>query len=365
MSCKRAGNHNYQFQQSYTWFILMADVSGPLEPNDSGEVCMYLLKQGGRRNWDKGVQRAPLTRPLRHEGLLSALDALAHLEDGEGSEIIVGCQRHNFWQPLNFKQMNTQPRNLWTVKKTTVEQTINTLRPAPVFLACVQQCRTLAANNTASCAPFWPRKFKKQANKQKMTEHYIINFSLAMRRVSSSSNLMSDLSRRTRPRWWTTMRANQIHSWLQLQRKYESTRSRLNKPRIWNRPLRSATLAFLLEPEENGTQPIKHCWLHWSLGKQTRLGCQVLVDKSHSPLSTSWISSQAQDRQVAKAPSWPKTSSWASHISWCHQETWSGLDRTPKRGSALRSWARVISEGGFVSIVFCCSWEMSSCKWIT
>lgn len=73
-----------------------------------------------------------------------------------------------------------------------------------------------------------------------------------------------------------------------------------------------------------------------SHGKQTSLGCQVLVGKSHSSLSTSWISSQAQDRQVARAPSWSKTSSWASHVSWCHQETWPGLDRTPKRGSAWR-----------------------------
>lgn len=169
--------------------------------------------------------------------------------------------------------------------------------------------RVFASNNTASCVLFRLRKFKKQASKQqKKIGHCIPTFNLAMRRVSYL-NTMSDLSGRTRPRWWTTMQANQIHSWLQLQRRYESTRSWLNKSRTWHRPVRSAMLAFLLEPEENGTQPIKPCYLHQSLGKQTTRGCQALVDKSHSSLSTSWISSQAQDRQVAKALLWPKSSS--------------------------------------------------------
>lgn len=60
--------------------------------------------------------------------------------------------------------MNTQTRNFLAVKKTTVELTINTVRPALASLACVQQCRVFPSNNTASCVPFWLRKFKKQAN---------------------------------------------------------------------------------------------------------------------------------------------------------------------------------------------------------
>lgn len=205
--------------------------------------------------------------------------------------------------------MNTQLRNFWAGKRTSVEWTTNIVRPAPAFSACVQHPGYLHLITQAVVYCFSWGSFKsKQANKKNPTGHCITTFNLAMRRVRYS-NTMSDLSGRTRPRWWTTMQANQIHSWLQLQRRYESTRSWLNKSRTWNRPVRSAMLAFLLEPEENGTQPTKPCYLHWSLGKQTRRGCQALVDKSHSSLSTSWISSQAQNRQVAKAPSWPKTSS--------------------------------------------------------
>lgn len=102
-----------------------------------------------------------------------------------------------------------------------------------------------------------------------------------------------------------------------------------------------------------------------SHGKQTGLGCQVLVDKSHSSLSTSWISSQAQDRQVAKALSWPKTSSWASPLPWCHQETCPGLDRTPQRGSAWWAHQEWFSFSGCQSQVVPVRGFLPSCKEVT
>lgn len=152
-------------------------------------------------------------------------------------------------------------------------------------------------------------------------------------RGASSSNLVSDVWGRTQPHRGLTIQTNHVRSWQQLLRKFEGIGSWLNKLGTWNQPVRSPMLVFLLEPEENGPQPIKHWGLHSPM-ENRQASCQVLVDKSHSSLSTSRISSQAQDRQVAKAPSWPKMSSWASPIPWCHQETQPGLDRTPQRGSA-------------------------------
>lgn len=53
-------------------------------------TCMCILKGGCKI--ETGMQRVPLTRALRHKGHLSALDALVHLENGEGSNIIVDAR---------------------------------------------------------------------------------------------------------------------------------------------------------------------------------------------------------------------------------------------------------------------------------
>lgn len=240
------------------------------------------------------------------------------------------------------------------MKRTTAEWTVAPLRSASASLACVQQCRISVPNNIATWVPFLLRRLKEQANKQKKkkkTGHHIMNFSdeggkLLKPGIRCEESLApQDADDTNKPR--TPLAAVTEKVW----RHWKPTKQIRNL-----KPASEVTYAGFPVGARG-----KWSWANQALraalshGKQTSLGCQVLVGKSHSSvniLNSFMGQTGGQSSAVAKDGPMGISHSMmsAGDLAWVGQDTQKRL--------CMADIAGVIEEGSTVSLT---AW---SCQWI-